>query len=143
MNDEPTKAFLSSAGKVFAGVTLAPLTLQRQVCAAEMGLRRGFAAKYGIPNLLKDSIIVLWLCSIPESGKDWSVDRVEIEPEKAMKAAYAWAKTKGIGINTKAFNEAWPIFHEIMLEVENSRAEPIMDKHEPRHVHEGELEAAL
>lgn len=105
---------------------LFPLTKQREVTACEMGMRFGFVTRYKPQYFLRDTIIILWLRSIPVDGKGWTVDRAESEPEAAMKEALQWAERKGIGIDTKPFAEAYLIFTATMQEVQQAKGEPVL-----------------
>lgn len=122
MSDDPTKTFLASAGKKFAGQDLHPLTKQREIVACEMGLKFGFVARYRPQYFLRDTIITLWLCSVDEKR----VDQAEYEPEAAMKDAHKWAEKMGIGIDTPRFAEGYALFTAMMKEVQESRGEPVI-----------------
>ncbi len=116
-----------TVNRTFAGAKLEPFTKQREVVACEMGLRFGFVSKYRSQYFLRDTIIVLWLRSIPvEIKKGWSVDRAESEPEAAMKAALEWATKKGIGVDSKPFSEGYAIFMATMKEIQEAKGEPII-----------------
>lgn len=124
---ETDTAFLTSAGgKEFSGKKLFPFTPQRQAVAAEMGLQWGFTARYKPQSLFRDSIIVVWLCSVTAAR----VDDAEGDAKAAMRDAYKWAEKQGIGLGTKAFESAHALFFEIVKEVRESRGEPIMP-HDP------------
>lgn len=126
--------------RTFAGQTLQPLTKQREVTACQMGLQFGFVARYKAQYFLRDTIIVLWLCSIPVAAeKGWTVDRAETDTEGAIREAYAWAAKVGIGIDTPAFSEGYKLFTEMMREVQAQRGEPIIPKNKTREPDTGEL----
>lgn len=124
----PTKVFLGKA-KTFAGEPLHPMTKQREVVAADMGLRYGFSVDYKPSYFLRDTIIVLWLCTIPaesEKSGGWSVDKCEMEPGLAVREALAWAARAGVGIKTDRFMEGYQIFRAIMQELQASAGVPVM-----------------
>jgi hypothetical protein len=112
----------------FAGVKLEPMTPQREVVAAEMGLRWGFVSPYVRQYLLRDSVIVVWLRSIPveavTNAQQWCVDRAEVEPYEAMREAMVWAGKKGIRINAAPFKEATAILVSTMTEIAKATGEP-------------------
>ncbi len=118
---------------------LEPLTKQREVVACDMGLRFGFVTSYRPQYFLRDTIIVLWLLSIPVSAKKgWTVDQAEEDPKAAMREAMKWAETKGIGIDTPAFSEGYSIFMETMKEAQAARGEPILPADAKHEQDEGE-----
>lgn len=118
----------------FAGIKLEQMTKQREVVAAEMGLRWGFVGTYRTQFYLRDSIIFTWLRTIPAEAKDkkpWSVDRAEMVPDEAMKAALEWAGKVGISINSARFKEAWAIFLDTTRQIREAKGEPISDDDSP------------
>lgn len=117
----------------FAGIKLEPMTKQREVTAAEMGMNYGFVHVYRSQFYLRDTIIVTWLRTIPaetQKGNIWSVDIAEQSPEHAMKEALKWAAKMGIGINSPRFAEAFNIFKETMRQIQEAKGEPVIPEHQ-------------
>lgn len=125
---KPTKAKAPAAEKSpFEQINFFPLTKQREVAAVDMGLKYGFVASYQRQFVFRDTIIVLWLCTIPAEGAaTWTVDRAEREPDSARKEAYKWAESVGIGIASNAFAEAQVKFVEMMQEVKKAKGVPVL-----------------
>lgn len=157
MNDEPlapeeiqnisTKAVSRSRGHSFGGADLAPFTIDRQIAAAEMGLKFGYVSeedrvvmtrtvtrKVGkgksarevseqerteiYRQLFRDVILVLWLCSVKNS----EALRAQRKPEEAMQKATKWAAAQGLSLLSPTYTEAAMVFFAIMADIENSRA---------------------
>jgi hypothetical protein len=113
----------------FAGAKLEPMTPQREVVAAEMGMHWGFEENYRKQFYLRDTIIVLWLRSIPveaTKAQPWSVDRAELESESAMKEALSWAGRVGLRLNSKLWQPAWNIFLRTVLDIRNATGVPVI-----------------
>lgn len=114
----------------FAGIKLEPMTKQREVVAAEMGMKWGFVVTYRPQFYLRDTIIVVWLRAIQvetSTASGWCVDRAEVEPDEAMKEAFKWATKMNIGINSLRFDEAWRIFVDTMRQIREAKGEPIIE----------------
>lgn len=139
MKKKPRKPVITPRIDTFAGVKLEPMTKQREVVAAEMGMRWGFVGTYRPQYYLRDTIIVIWLRTIPveirplnlQYGagevKGWCVDRAEVAPDEAMRAALVWAEKMKIGIRSPRFQEeAFPIFVHTMKQIEEAKGEPIV-----------------
>jgi hypothetical protein len=69
----------------------------------------------------KDSVIALWLCSVPVSR----VDEAEIEPNEAMREAWEWAKKIGLNQGTPVAGEALGLWVQITNEIGDSTGEPV------------------
>lgn len=107
----------------FAGITWQPMTVQRQMLACEMGLRYGFVFPYAPSKyLLKDTIIWLWVASLPLP----LVDRAETSIEWAGKQSREWAAKVGIGVGTPAFQEGWHLFIDQYNAIVDSKGHPVM-----------------
>lgn len=128
-----TKPRITPALDTFAGRKLEPMTKQREVVAAEMGMRWGFVGKYIPQYFLRDVIIATWLRTLPVEAKEkqpWSVDRAEVAPDEAMKTAMAWAEKMGIAIKSERFREAHAIFMETVRQIAAVKGEPVIDDSE-------------
>lgn len=121
----------AKAGFELFGNPLAKYSLSRKAAADSMGLRYGYVpeddpmigtGKYS--GALRDTIIALWLCSIPNASeqtaeqiraKEWSVQRADRKPEDAYQAAQEWAEANGIDDTAgERFIEAYGVFLSIM-----------------------------
>lgn len=147
-----TKAVVRSQGHSFQGKDLNPFTVDRQIAAAEMGLRYGYVSdsdRVSITQttsrevgkgknrkvvqeqttmevyrqMFRDIIIVLWLCTIKASD----VQRAQRKPDEASSKATKWAQDQGISLLSPAYTEAAVTFFAIMSDIENSRAVGVSD----------------
>ena len=136
-------AFVESANHVLDDVKLQPYTPSRIVAAQAMGLKyphvpagfEQYAQTGSYPGLLRDIIVVLGVCMIPDA----EVEKAQLDPDEAYTKAQRWADGKGI-LNTgsKEFFAAKNMFEKIMVEIFNSRSEP--KPRDGRNVHDDDDE---
>ncbi len=124
-------AFTQSDNHALGDLKLQPWTASRVVAAQSMGMLypnigAQAAAQFrrtGVyQGALKDTIIVLWLCS----EKDRDVIRsAERDPDGALEQAETWAEKRGITkLNSPAFWAAYTKFMAIVTEEQESIAVP-------------------
>lgn len=125
-----TAAFTGSESHIFDGVKLHPFTPQRAVASQTMGRVYPFIGKDGLeqfnrtglyPGMVKDIVIVLWLCSVNHE----EVDMAEGAPREAYQKALTWAAEKNIhNVESDEHKKAVEMFFEILNEVKNSQTKP-------------------
>lgn len=136
MTKKPAKkpdAFTKSDKHVLNGTKLYPWTAEREIAAQSMGLLYPEIGADGwdqyrrtkiYPGALKDTIIVLWLCTqTPEQ-----VDDADSAPIEAYRQARKWAAKLGIHrVGSDAFWQAYGKFAAIIKQVEDSKTTPKID----------------
>lgn len=123
-------SFVSSDKHVLDGIKLFPWTPNRVIAAQALGMLYPEIGKEGwdqyrrtkkYPGCLKDVIICLWLCSIPED----EVDEADAAPQEAYRRARKWAAGLGLhNVQSNAFWQAYAKFADIVTEVDNSFTTP-------------------
>lgn len=122
------------------GEELRPYSASRKVAANAMGMifpaigeegAKRFEAGKPYDGFLKDAILCLWLCSIPDARdltKDemragqWTPQRAIDQPEAAKESAFEWADGKGIAdMASEQFVEAGQVALAILLKVEAAK----------------------
>lgn len=125
--DVLTKEF---AGYHLGDIELVPYSPSRKVAAQTMGMKYPHIGDDGIAAIdamrpykgaLLDTIIVLWLCTLPDSaeGKAWTPSRAIRNAELALDAAMEWAndlKLNDMSIEGK-FGEGYGLFMAIVSNV--------------------------
>lgn len=127
---KPSDSFTESDKHVLHGTKLYPWTPARMIAAQAMGLLFPDIGKEGwdqyrrtklYSGAVRDTIIVLWLCTIDENA----VDEADAAPQDAYKRAKAWATALGIHDRNKdAFWQAYAKFSAIVTEVDEAITTP-------------------
>lgn len=139
----------AKAGFELFGNPLFKYSASRKVAAQAMGLLYPFVGEGGsrqiestglYPGCTKDTIIVLWLCSIKDTidlskeevkARAWSPSRAVISPPAALEAAMEWGEQVGICDSSDAkFLEAYQTFMAIVTGVEASKFRVVLDGQE-------------
>lgn len=122
--------------KLLFGVELAAYSPARMVAAQAMGLKYPMIGEEGAgsvektgsyPGMLKDMIIVLFLCATPDKGKPQaaglqptglnSINFAVVNPETALEMAIGWADSMNICVaSSPRYNEAAEVFGVIVSE---------------------------
>lgn len=149
MSNTTEKSFAESLSPQLFGKDVSPYTPSRVVAGQTMGLRYPHIGEDGARELqesgiysggLKDAIIFGWLSTLPDkSGKmsSWTPSRAISQPESAVAAAIEWAaENKVTNLQSKAFEELWGLFMQVMGEV--MRSEFDIDTPEEKEGEEGE-----
>lgn len=131
------KAFKEAkAGYTLFGDPLAGYSPSRKVAAQTMGLLYPYVGEDGsaqmertglYPGVLKDTIIVLWLCTLKDPSQqtredlragEWNPSRAFNSPREALEEAIRWGESKGI-IETSSdrFQVAMQTFQAIVTGV--------------------------
>lgn len=128
--------FVDSQNHWLNGLKLAPWTPYRSIAAQNLGMLHPHIGKEGYdqflrtgsyPGELKDVIIAIWLCTLPEESEkdEWSVERADAMPLEAYKAAKLWAVAqKMYRAALPNFKTAKKTFIDIMNEVDEAMMEP-------------------
>ncbi len=124
------KAFERSDKHVLGDLKLKPWTPSRVIAGQNMGLLYPRIGKEGFdqfqrtkmyPGCLKDTIIVLWLCTL----NDEAVEDADRSPQDAYRQSQIWASGRGIHkIDSDEFWAAYNLFSGIMNEVDHSATKP-------------------
>ncbi len=134
-------AFIKSDKNVFQDLLLKPWTPERIVAAQGMGLLYPNIGNEGIdhfdrtglyPGVLKDIMIVLWLCTILEEPDEKKpsqgmtvIDAIGA-PKMALKEAMKWAVDKKIvQMKSDEFWSAYGLFSNIFKQVSDSETQPV------------------
>ncbi len=121
------------AGFEFRGQPLRPYSPSRKVAAQTMGMIYPFVGRDGqaqmeatgmYPGAIKDVLIVLWLCSLPDApevAKDaWSPSLALRRPVLAMDEAMEWAGAL-IDVGSAEWAEAFELFLKIVVPTEQAK----------------------
>lgn len=144
---DPEKAFVKSDKHVLGDLNLKPWTPERIIAAQNMGMLYPSIGDEGwdqfhrtglYPGCIKDIIICLWLCTIPEVGSiepsdvPLSVVDADRSPVKAYHEAKKWGIAKGIAKpNSDEFWSAYNMFAEIIKDVTDSETQPTNENTDP------------
>lgn len=141
MPDENEDSFIAAkTGYELFGEPLRKYSASRSVAANSMGVLYPGIGEEGCaqfektntyPGMLKDVIVTLWLCSIPDASElsvadiragAWTPTRATGRPAEAFDAALEWATPKGItSLNSPEFQKASPIALAILLNIEAAK----------------------
>lgn len=119
------------AGYDLFGQDLQPYSPSRKVAAQAMGMIYPFVPDSGqeqllatgtYPGMLKDAVIVLWLCTLPDQQPEkqvgapvWTPSRALRKPENAFDVALAWGEEQGmLNATDPKFLEAAKVFMAIV-----------------------------
>lgn len=136
----PEQAFIGAkVGYEFDGIPLRPYSASRKVAAQSLGLLYPYIGDAGAelvektgvyPGALLDTIIVLWLCSLPDpqdltiaEHRDgaWTPARAMSRQDAAKEEMMAWADRHGIlDVQCEKFLGAYQIFIAILSGVSAS-----------------------
>lgn len=136
MNDDPLldvqEAFdqAEAGGAEFADQPRAPWTIARHSAAMNLGCKvvlaigpdvRELMTKGAYSNALRDVIIVLWLCSLPETEviKLNCILSSQAE-QKAIERAFRWADKIGLVYGSKLYLEGLSLLDAIISQVWHS-----------------------
>jgi hypothetical protein len=124
--EEVQKAFTDSAAIKFAGVEMHPWTTARHSAALILGCEimanvgaavNQLLTKGHYPNMLKDVVIAMWVCSLP--AKD--VQRINYSSgEDDVTAAFDWAEKVGLTYGTPLYVEGVKMIIKINREINAS-----------------------
>jgi hypothetical protein len=134
-------AFIAAkAGYELFGEPLKPYSPSRKLAAQTMGCMfpaigdeaQAHLERTGVyPGVVKDALIVLWLCTLKDAGDlsaedvkagAWTPARAMLKPADALNAAIEWAeRTEIIDLSTKRTFEALTVFLAIVTAVEASQ----------------------
>lgn len=140
-NDEPDEVLspaeraFDEAGRGFElfGNPLNGYSPDRVVAAQKMGMLYPFIGEKAAevleetgmyPGALEHCIIVLWLCSLPDTGKgkEWYPARANREHKTAQLVATGWAAKQGfVNMSSPKFSEAFQTFMAIVTGQEASK----------------------
>jgi hypothetical protein len=122
------KAFIESHGHALNGLKFEPYSDARRIAAQSMDLRYGnlteaqaqrFRETSLYPGAVRDSAIVLWLCTIKDGAE---IDRIAANPEHYSDAWRKFAVENGlVDTDQKSFWDGFTVFMTIMNEVDVSR----------------------
>lgn len=142
-NEQPSEAEVAfqeaKAGFEVFGEGLHAYSPSRRVAAQTMGLLYPYVGETGsdqfdktgtYPGMLKDVIILLWLCILPDPSeltvaqvkeKAWTPSRALQKPSDAMEVAMTWAEEKGVcDMASPPYKEASEVFMAIVAGVSAS-----------------------
>jgi hypothetical protein len=138
MTDDPTppedSAFIAAKrGFELFGQPLKHYSASRKVAAQAMGMQWPFIGEAALaqlqatnmyPGALRDTALVLWLCTLPDpsdqtmeqvKAKEWNPSKALSKPDDARDAALAWADKTGITDTAGSqFAEAFQVFFGIV-----------------------------
>ena len=128
---EPTPAdtaFTNASNHVFGDMELNPYSASRVVAAQALGLKYPNVSeleqfhKTGVyAGALQDTLIVLWLCAVP----DKEVMRALREPDESLSKAIEWgAQLKITDTSSEQWWKAYQKFIDIVSEVTDSTGNP-------------------
>jgi hypothetical protein len=131
---DPDAIFVQARGGFYLfEEKLRPYSASRKVAAQSMGLMYPYIGEEGAaqfastgvyPGAMKDTIILLWLCSLPDDGhgKTWTPSRALAKPAEAIRVALDWASDLELCTpGSSRFTEAFRVFVEITTAIEASR----------------------
>ncbi len=133
------KAFTKSDRHTLDDIKLQPWTPERYLAGQSMGMIHPRVGDEGwdqfdrtkmYPGCVKDTVIVIWLCSIPDSPNgssdfQWNVEDADARPVEAYRVAKKWAKSRGIlNADSVEWWHAYGKFAEVVKEASDSMTQP-------------------
>jgi hypothetical protein len=134
------KAFLGSDKHTLSDLRLEPWTPDRYLAAQSMGMLHPRVGKEGwdqfdrtkmYPGCVKDVVIAIWLCSIPDSPNlnegtfQWSVVDADARPVEAYSVAKKWAIKRGIlKPDSLEWWQAYGAFSDMVREAAEAMTKP-------------------
>lgn len=130
---EETAFINAKRGFELFGSPLSSYSASRKVAAQAMGMQWPFIGEAAMaqlqatnmyPGALRDTALVLWLCTLPDSNTAlargiWTPSRALGKPEEARDAALEWAEKCGItDTSSEKFAEAFQVFFAIVTGVD-------------------------